>query len=117
MCSASPATPHFKPAEVKRRDGSPAKNLQRFSRKTIGVAPAADTSSAAKSLPAGLKFQPCTESRSGAAAEPERSGGPTKDDIGLYVLGDDAQGASIMWLSHSIRPDSKHFHVRITIYP
>lgn len=102
---------------MKRRDGSPAKNLQRFSRKTIGVAPAADTSFAAKSLPAGLKFQPCTESRSrsGAGAEQERSGGPTKDDIGLYVLGDDAQGDSIMWLSHSIRPDSKHFHVRITI--
>lgn len=73
----------------------------------------ADTSFAAKSLPAGLKFQPCRESRSGA----ERSGGPTKDDIGLYVLGDDALGDSIMWLSHSIRPDSKHFHVRITIYP
>lgn len=49
--------------------------------------------------------------------EQERSRGPTKDDIGLYVLGDDAQGDSIMWLSHSIRPDSKHFHVRITIYP
>lgn len=43
--------------------------------------------------------------------------GLTKDDIGLYVLGDDAQGDSIMWLSHSIRRDSKHFHMWITIYP
>lgn len=27
------------------------------------------------------------------------------------------RGDSIMWLSHSIRPGSKHFHVRITIWP
>ena len=53
----------------------PAKS-QCFSRKTNDIVPGADTSFTAKSLPAGLKFQPCKGSRSGAGAL-------TKDDIGL----------------------------------
>lgn len=46
----------------------PAKS-QRFSRKTNGIVPGADTSFSAKSLPAGLKFQSCKASRSGAGPD------------------------------------------------
>lgn len=54
--------------ELKRCGLFPTKS-QCFSRKTNGIVPGADTSFTAKSLPAGLKFQPCKASRSGAGPD------------------------------------------------
>ena len=72
------------------------------------IVPRADTSS---QIPADWTENISRVKRAGAEQD------LTKDDIGLWVLGDDAQGDSIIWLSHSIRQHSKHFHVWITIYP
>lgn len=58
----------FLAGEGKWRGALPAES-QCFSRKTNGIVPGADTSFTAKSLPAGLKFQPCKESRSGVGTD------------------------------------------------
>lgn len=76
-----------------------------------GIVPKADTSFSSFQIPTGPDWNFSHVKRAGAEH------GFTIDDIGLYVLGNHAQGDSIMRQSHSVRRDTKHFHVWINVHP